>query len=79
MVQRIQHGNKKRADELKIYHQIHNVEKTRKMCSEPEPGPQPVPHVTRYWTARLGNSKRGVDYKQSIRHKINVTFFFFGA
>ncbi|KAJ0448026.1 hypothetical protein HanLR1_Chr00c0132g0718001 [Helianthus annuus] len=58
MAQRIQHGNKKRADEMKIFKKISNFLETKESFIEPESHPQ--------WSP--GRSKRDTDYNLYRRH-----------
>ncbi|KAJ0639086.1 hypothetical protein HanHA300_Chr00c0004g0677981 [Helianthus annuus] len=58
MAQRIQHGNKKRADEMKIFKKISNFLETKESFIEPESHPQ--------WSPR--RSKRDTDYNLYRRH-----------
>ncbi|KAI3795335.1 hypothetical protein L1987_37987 [Smallanthus sonchifolius] len=64
MVQRIQHGNKKRADEMKIYQELRNFKDTKESYVAPEPHPD--------WYPRERRSKRDTDWERSMQHKLNI-------
>ncbi|KAL7616460.1 hypothetical protein Lser_V15G03599 [Lactuca serriola] len=65
MAQRIQHGNKNRADEMRIYNHMRKVKETREMYTAPEPN-----NHNSYLRER--NSKRDIDSQRFIQHKINI-------
>lgn len=65
MAQRIQHGNKNRADEMRIYNHMRKVKETREMYTAPEPN-----NHNSYLRER--NSKRDIDSQRFIQPKINV-------
>nr|KAJ0227647.1 hypothetical protein LSAT_V11C100038760 [Lactuca sativa] len=65
MAQRIQHGNKNRADEMRIYNHMRKVKETGEMYTAPEPN-----NHNSY--PRERNSKRDIDSQRFIQHKINI-------
>ncbi|XP_023757103.1 uncharacterized protein LOC111905644 isoform X1 [Lactuca sativa] len=67
MAQRIQHGNKCRADEMRIYREMRNVKETREIYTAPD-----QPKHTRNWYTRERTSKRDIDSQRYIQHKINI-------
>ncbi|XP_024990803.1 proton pump-interactor BIP131-like [Cynara cardunculus var. scolymus] len=62
----IRHGNKNRADEMKMYSEIRNVMETREVYNAPEPDPPS------YWYPRERLSKRDIDSNRFIQHKIKI-------
>ncbi|KAI3515421.1 hypothetical protein L1887_14317 [Cichorium endivia] len=67
MAQRIQHGNKNRVDEMRIYLEMRNIKETREMYTAPEPD---RPHNS--WYAIERHSKYHADWKRARKHKINI-------
>ncbi|KAD4981771.1 hypothetical protein E3N88_18442 [Mikania micrantha] len=67
MVQRIQHGNKKRVDEIKLYQQISNFKETKEIFIAREPNPQ-----RQQWYTRELTSKRDRDLKRSLQTRIHI-------
>ncbi|KAJ0813733.1 putative proton pump-interactor [Helianthus annuus] len=62
LAQRIEHGNKKLADEMKIIQEINNFKKTKESYIAPNP------HC--YQRERI--SKWDIDQKRAMEHKINI-------
>ncbi|MFS8024274.1 hypothetical protein Hanom_Chr16g01461291 [Helianthus anomalus] len=70
MLQRIQHGNKKRADEMKIYQELSNFLETKESCIAPEPHP--------HWYTLKRRSKRVTDYdRYRWQHKLSIRLDYF--
>lgn len=70
MKQRIQHGSKKRDDEMKIYQLLRNFKEKKESYTAPDPHPHCYPRERR--------SKRDTDSDRSMQHKLSVTVFFLG-
>ncbi|KAJ0448030.1 hypothetical protein HanHA89_Chr17g0712111 [Helianthus annuus] len=65
MLQRIQHGNKKRADEMKIYEELSNFLETKESYIAPEPRP--------HWYTLQRRSKRYTDYhRYRWQHSLSI-------
>ncbi|KAL7590530.1 hypothetical protein Lser_V15G41107 [Lactuca serriola] len=60
MAQRIQHGNKNRADEMRIYNEMRKVKETREIYTTPEPN------------NHNRNSKPDIDSQRFIQCRINI-------
>ncbi|KAF5756026.1 hypothetical protein HanXRQr2_Chr17g0809771 [Helianthus annuus] len=65
MLQRIHHGNKKRADEMKIYEELSNFLETKESYIAPEPRP--------HWYTLQRRSKRYTDYdRYRWQHSLSI-------
>ncbi|KAJ9550239.1 hypothetical protein OSB04_014284, partial [Centaurea solstitialis] len=62
----IRHGNKNRADEMKMYCEIRKVKETKELYNAPEPNP------ASYWYKRETLSKSDIDSNRAMQHKINL-------
>ncbi|XP_076884674.1 uncharacterized protein LOC143533938 [Bidens hawaiensis] len=67
MVQRIRHGNKKRADEMKMYQEIDDFKKTKEIFISQQPNPQ-----SNHMPTRGRSSKRDLDWKRYREHKLKI-------
>ncbi|KAK1406665.1 hypothetical protein QVD17_42172 [Tagetes erecta] len=69
MVQRIQHGNKNHADEMKLYSAVKEVMETREIYTKPELKPE---HYSDRWHLRnMLAANRDTKWKRSLTHIIN--------
>ncbi|CAI9299558.1 unnamed protein product [Lactuca saligna] len=67
MAQRIQHGNKNRLEEMRIYLEMRNLNETREIYTAPEPD-----HLPSFWYSIERLSKYDVDLKRALQHKIKI-------